>query len=359
MQYTSVLATLVVVLGIFAAVWQVAIANLLPGDMTTLLRCARWNLLVLWGTLVLLTGLWWTAARGWLSAQQWGWLAFTLLSLEMSVFAISVSRPFPVERLYDPNNALAVLDLPSSEIRVDGYRAPPAYHVATLKDVRNGDEHSALTALLDLGQRGRNLLAAGYYPTDEESQDPDLELVRQSGPKYLYQHVANLPRIYAAPAITICHIDQVALHYVGNDAFRPFQQAVVSLSQEGLDRVSSLPEIAEAEAVVFAKYRSYRWNSLVAEVDVDRPVMLVFSEMYYAGWQATVDGEPAPIWKVNYAFRGVIVDTGKHLIEMRFWSREFVLGLAMTISTLGLIATVSFWRVIFPYKRENLGSLFR
>ncbi len=45
---------------------------------------------------------------------------------------------------------------------------------------------------------------------------------------------------------------------------------------------------------------------------------LVFSEMYYENWMATIDGKPATINKVDYTLRGLSVPAGQHKIQMYF-----------------------------------------
>ncbi|MGV7106787.1 YfhO family protein [Flavobacterium sp. U410] len=45
----------------------------------------------------------------------------------------------------------------------------------------------------------------------------------------------------------------------------------------------------------------------------------VFSEMYYKnGWKATIDGQQAPIYNVDYVLRGLSIPAGKHTVEFTF-----------------------------------------
>lgn len=63
---------------------------------------------------------------------------------------------------------------------------------------------------------------------------------------------------------------------------------------------------------------SYEPNRLVYETSSAKDGVAVFSEIYYPGWQATIDGEPADIARADYILRVMNVPAGKHTIEMWF-----------------------------------------
>lgn len=55
------------------------------------------------------------------------------------------------------------------------------------------------------------------------------------------------------------------------------------------------------------------------EYTTSKPGTIVFSEIYYPyGWKATIDGNPADIYRVNYMLRAINVPAGKHTIHMEF-----------------------------------------
>ena len=45
---------------------------------------------------------------------------------------------------------------------------------------------------------------------------------------------------------------------------------------------------------------------------------MVFSEIYYPGWTATVDGEPVEVGRVNYVLRAIKVKPGNHKVILNF-----------------------------------------
>jgi uncharacterized membrane protein YfhO len=59
--------------------------------------------------------------------------------------------------------------------------------------------------------------------------------------------------------------------------------------------------------------------------------MVVVSDAWFPGWRATIDGEPAGILPAYSALRGVIVEAGRHRIEMRYRPGSVVAGALLTV----------------------------
>jgi hypothetical protein len=87
---------------------------------------------------------------------------------------------------------------------------------------------------------------------------------------------------------------------------------------------------------------SYQPNHLVYESSSGQGGVVVFSEIYYPGWKATIDGQPAEIGRANYILRAMNIPAGKHTIEMRFdpTSLKVTEGIAYTGLILLLIGAI-------------------
>jgi uncharacterized membrane protein YfhO len=69
--------------------------------------------------------------------------------------------------------------------------------------------------------------------------------------------------------------------------------------------------------------------------------VLVVLEAYHPGWQATVDGRPAPILRANALFRGVPLAAGHHRVEMVFRPRSATWGALLSLCT--LLGVLALW----------------
>lgn len=64
---------------------------------------------------------------------------------------------------------------------------------------------------------------------------------------------------------------------------------------------------------------SYTPNRLTYRVSAATPLTGVFSEIWFPwGWKATIDGEAAPLARVNYVLRAMAIPAGEHEIVMTF-----------------------------------------
>ncbi|MBW1897305.1 MAG: YfhO family protein, partial [Deltaproteobacteria bacterium] len=79
----------------------------------------------------------------------------------------------------------------------------------------------------------------------------------------------------------------------------------------------------------------YDYETIRIRTSANKAGYLVLSEIFYPGWEATVDGKEAAIRRGNYIFRVIEVDKGDHEIKLQFVSWPFRLGLTLSLFTLG------------------------
>lgn len=71
--------------------------------------------------------------------------------------------------------------------------------------------------------------------------------------------------------------------------------------------------------------------------------LLVVSEVYSAGWKATVDGEEVDVLQTNHALLGIPISPGEHTVELRYAPTSLEIGLWISgVSGLGAIAILGY-----------------
>jgi hypothetical protein len=75
-------------------------------------------------------------------------------------------------------------------------------------------------------------------------------------------------------------------------------------------------------------------NHVSLTAGVPQEGFLLLNEVYYPGWEATVDGQPAEILRASGIFRSLFLPPGNHHIEFRFRPQYFTWGVGISLLTL-------------------------
>ena len=90
----------------------------------------------------------------------------------------------------------------------------------------------------------------------------------------------------------------------------------------------------------------YEPNSLDYEASSPQGGMAVFSEVYYPGWTATIDGKPTELGRANYILRMAYIPAGKHTIHMEYKpasinTTETLAYIAIALLVIGFVASLT------------------
>ena len=146
------------------------------------------------------------------------------------------------------------------------------------------------------------------------------------------------------------------IHYVDN-------------ANEELDTVGRLP--LRHEAVADKKFEeqlgqavmqdtlsrvtitAYEPNQLTYEVNSGKGGVVVFSEIYYPGWTATVDGVEQPLGRVNYILRALQVKPGKHEVVLSFFPKSIDRTESIAYTAYGLLVLILLILAWITYKQRR------
>ena len=115
-----------------------------------------------------------------------------------------------------------------------------------------------------------------------------------------------------------------------------------------------LGESSLQDSVSIVTIEKYEPNQLVYKVKTGKGGVVVFSEIYYPGWTATVDGQEAELGRVNYVLRALKVEAGEHEVVLSFFPKsvdrtETIAYIALGILLLVIIGVIA-WEYYFRKK---------
>ena len=97
---------------------------------------------------------------------------------------------------------------------------------------------------------------------------------------------------------------------------------------------------AETDTLSTIKLTAYEPNDLKYEVNSKTGGTVVFSEIYYPGWQAYIDGVEAPHGRADYILRAMNVPAGKHVVEFKFDPKSLHVTETVAFVALGVLTCV-------------------
>ena len=83
-----------------------------------------------------------------------------------------------------------------------------------------------------------------------------------------------------------------------------------------------LGEAKEQDGTSVVTLTAYEPNHLSYDVQSGKGGVIVFSEIYYPGWTATVDGKDTELGRVDYVLRALQVSPGSHKVELMFYPKS-------------------------------------
>lgn len=115
------------------------------------------------------------------------------------------------------------------------------------------------------------------------------------------------------------------LSYVANANEELEAMGRIDLRHEAVADARFREQLGEAVAqdtASVAMITAYEPNRLTYDVRSGKGGVLVFSEIYYPGWTATVDGKPVELGRVDYLLRALRVAPGRHEVVLSFFPRS-------------------------------------
>ena len=119
---------------------------------------------------------------------------------------------------------------------------------------------------------------------------------------------------------------------------------------------AQLGEAMKQDSVSIVTIKGYEPNELSYEVNSGKGGVVVFSEIYYPGWTATIDGQPAELGRVNYILRALNVKPGKHDVVLTFKPKSVNTTETIAYVSYVILMLVILGAVYMEYRRRKMKS---
>lgn len=285
------------------------------------------------------------------------------------------------ELLYPPTRQIAFLQRQPGPFRIHGADPttlpPNIAGTFGLEDIRGyhslfTERYSRLARLIDgkdyaRGSEGKatlrpyftsayekrrllNMLNVEYliFPPENTSNDAyaPLELVHQSDEGRIYRNPQALPRAWLVHQVEVIPDDEAQLDRLARSDFDPATTAIIpeAVPQLGPPAPAPTPTV------------SYAPNQVVVRAETPSAALLVLADAFHDGWRVTVDGQDAPLYRANYALRGVWLPAGTHTVVFTFRPVTYIVGGVISAAALLLIigASIVQWRRRVEKPVENV-----
>ena len=263
----------------------------------------------------------------------------------------------PLSRKVFPPNSLAVYGISD----VQGYSGIVLdYYVDFLNLIEKGVSGPrrvySLKYAASLSSRLLDLLNVKYVitiaePGEEmarlEQADPDIVLVYDREVK-IYENRDVLPRAFLVSEYRVVQDSVEGLGLLSSDDFDPATYVILEKEPDPLT-TSIDAELAQPRVEIL----DYTPNKVIVRAVSATDGFVVLSDLYYHGWKAFVDGVPQEVYKADYAFRAVQLESGEHRIEFVFDPLSFKIGATVSLGTLSLAVSLT---VVLLCRRAREGD---
>ena len=116
---------------------------------------------------------------------------------------------------------------------------------------------------------------------------------------------------------------------------------------------SQLGESKNQDSTSIVKLTAYEPNQLTYDVRSATGGIVVFSEIFYPEWTATVDGKAVELGRVDYVLRALNVDKGHHKVVLTFDPKSVKQTETVAYLSYGVLLLVVLFAVYFKRKEDK------
>ncbi len=211
---------------------------------------------------------------------------------------------------------------------------------------------SSVSVLIQLSDSATFLVANAFLIEDTEPYEGYVSPLTESFPLVydkeikIYQNPDAFPRAFVAQEVEFVDSLLEAQEAIRRPEFDLRNRVV--LEEPLISSYNLVPGGHSSTSIV-----DYEANRVVINAELEQPGILVLTDVYYPGWEASVDGMTTKIYRVDGVFRGVLLEKGSHTVVFRYFPRSFAAGLYIAGSALVVcigLFILSWWS---PRRRDE------
>jgi hypothetical protein len=173
------------------------------------------------------------------------------------------------------------------------------------------------------------LLNVEYLAAAFPIKDAGLALLAEIGGVFIYRNAYTLPRAWIASPVWVPTWTETGADWAGQ-----------------LAALADLGARSVAEEKTSAAVTRYAPDRIEVEASLPEAGLLVLAEIWYPGWQVTVDGQPRPVEQVAGLLRGVSLDAGTHQVVFAYRPASVGWGTALSLAGWAAVAAGGIvWRL--------------
>ena len=149
-------------------------------------------------------------------------------------------------------------------------------------------------------------------------------------------------------------VDKIA--YVDNANAELDKLGTLDLRHEAVADARFRSQLGEAkvqDSTSIVRLTAYEPNQLTYDVRSATGGIVVFSEIFYPEWTATVDGKAAELGRVNYVLRALQVDKGHHTVVLTFDPKSVKQTETVAYLSYGVLLLVVLLAVFYKKKQPH------
>ena len=155
-------------------------------------------------------------------------------------------------------------------------------------------------------------------------------------------------------------VDKIA--YVDNANAELDKLGTLDLRHEAVADARFRSQLGEAkvqDSTSIVRLTAYEPNQLTYDVRSATGGIVVFSEIFYPEWTATVDGKRAELGRVNYVLRALQVDKGHHTVVLTFDPKSVKQTETVAYLSYGVLLLVVLLAVFFRKNQPHHQSILK